>query len=133
MVAPQLQDKPTPGPTVDVVAPNISSPPANGSNSSNTNKQIIDLQEECAGPSKCRKTQPLEWTVEGTKRMKDEKDTFEKADNKKSVWIKIAKLVGKATPGQCRERYYTLKKNYRKFLAEFQQTGNRRPKSFIFE
>ena len=55
-VAPPLQDKPTPGPTVDVVAPNISSP-AIGSNSS---KQIIDLQEECAGPSECRKTQRLE-------------------------------------------------------------------------
>ena len=65
--------------------------------------------------------------------MKDEKDTFEKADNKKSAWVKIAKLVGKATPDQCRERYYTLKKNYRKFLSESQQTGNRRPKPFIYE
>ena len=55
--------------------------------------------------------------------MKDEKDTLEKAYNKKSAWIKIAKLVGKATPDQCTERYYTLKKNYRKFLAESQQTG----------
>ena len=80
-----------------------------------------------------KNTTVIEWTVDGTKRMNNEIDYFEKADNKKSAWIKIAKLVGKATPGQCRERYYTLKKNYRKFLAESQQTGNRRPKPFIYE
>lgn len=34
---------------------------------------------------------------------------------------------------QCREKFYSLRRSYRNYLAESSKTGNRRPKPFAFE
>jgi len=40
---------------------------------------------------------------------------------------------GSISGEQCRERFYTLRKSYRKFMTESSQTGNKAPKPFIYE
>lgn len=85
------------------------------------------------------KTTRYDWPVGETKKLltliKDKKAMFEDAKNKNSVWFNIAEELGVAeiTGHQCRERYYTLKKAYRKFITDSNKSGNKRPKPFVYE
>lgn len=108
--------------------------------------KVRDMRS-ASGTSKCTETNDeerpfktrYEWPVEVTKKLlctiKESKSKFENATNKNSVWLDIAKQMGtvNVTGQQCRERYYTLKKAYRKFVADSKKTGNKRPKPFIYE
>ena len=58
----------------------------------------------------------------------------------KKVWPETAQEMRKnpVTGGhpnsiQCREKFYSLKRGYRKFLTESKKTGNKRPRPFLFE
>jgi hypothetical protein len=58
--------------------------------------------------------------------------------NKKKIWEQIAKSVSsdttlKVTGEQARERFYTIKRSYSKYLTESKKTGNGRPKIFLLE
>jgi hypothetical protein len=66
--------------------------------------------------------------------IKSKSAKFEEAKNKRSVWSTIAEELGMnhITGDKCRERYYTLKKAYRKFVEDSKKTGNKRPKPFIY-
>ena len=43
------------------------------------------------------------------------------------------KTSNNPTAGHCREKYYSLKRGYRNFGLDSQQTGNKRPKPYLFE
>ena len=86
----------------------------------------------------------LEWGVQKTKRFlavyQENKDAMKTTRNRKKVWEKIAtdvmaanKTTIKITGDQARDRFYTLKRSYRKFLSESNKTGNKTPKPFLFE
>ena len=58
--------------------------------------------------------------------------------NKKKILEQIAKSVSsdttlKVTGEQARERFYTIKRSYSKYLTESKKTGNGRPKIFLLE
>lgn len=60
--------------------------------------------------------------------------------NKKKVWDDIAAALRQETSGniiitgeQVRERFYTLKREYRKYLLESNKSGNKRPRPFLLE
>lgn len=78
-----------------------------------------------------------EWTYGESEELlvtiKENKAKFEKATNKNSVWGDIANGMGVMTGTQCREKYYTLKKAYRKHVAESNKTGNKKPRPFLHE
>lgn len=110
---------------------------SSNSSSETTSKScpIRPDQDTNEGQSKTR----FDWTFDTTNQLltciKDNEQRFEKATNKNSVWNFIASaLKGLSVTGlQCRERYYTLKKAYRKFNAESNKTGNKRPRPFLYE
>ena len=116
----------------------------------NPNQMPVGKGESQEQPSACSsksgameasssKASRYDWPVGETKKLlvsiKDNKDKFEDAKNKNSVWSTIAEDLGIAgiTGHQCRERYYTLKKAYRKFVTDSNKTGNKRPKPFIYD
>lgn len=54
------------------------------------------------------------------------------------IWPGISKEISKSETNfpsaiQCREKFYSLKRSYRKFLSECQKTGNKTPKPFLYE
>ncbi|XP_061170236.1 uncharacterized protein LOC133191348 [Saccostrea echinata] len=56
----------------------------------------------------------------------------------KKIWAGISKEISKTetncpSSNQCREKFYTLKRSYRKFLSECKKTGNKTPKPFRYE
>lgn len=86
----------------------------------------------------------LEWGLLKTKKFlsvyKENKDAMGTSRNKKKVWEKIANDLSTAdkstvtiTGDQARDRFYTLKRKYRKYISESNKTGNKAPKPFLFE
>jgi hypothetical protein len=60
----------------------------------------------------------------------------------KKVWPEIEREMTKSCKSsaacspsaiQCREKFYSLKRAYRKYLSDCKKTGNRRPKPFLYE
>lgn len=54
------------------------------------------------------------------------------------IWPGISKETSNSETNcpsaiQCREKFYSLKKSYRKFLSECKKTGNKTPKPFLYE
>lgn len=54
------------------------------------------------------------------------------------IWPGISKEISKSEINcpsaiQCREKFYSLKRSYRKFLSECKKTGNKTPKPFLYE
>lgn len=54
------------------------------------------------------------------------------------IWPGISKEISKSETNcpsaiQCREKFYSLKRSYRKFLSECKKTGNKTPKPFLYE
>jgi len=84
----------------------------------------------------------LEWGICKSRKLlavyKEKAESLQSTKNKKKIWKQIAKSVSsdttlKVTGEQARERFYTIKRSYRKYLTESKKTGNRRPKIFLLE
>ena len=81
----------------------------------------------------------FEWGVGLTRKLlcviNENKEDLFSSTNKKFVWQKIANTLcnERLDSDKCRERFYTLKKGYRKYLTESKKTGNKRVKPFLFE
>ena len=57
----------------------------------------------------------------------------------KQLWRQVAKDMKAKLPknpptaDQCIEKFYSLKRGYRKYLSETCNTGNKRPRPFVYE
>jgi len=89
-------------------------------------------------------TSRYEWKTTITRKMLSILEDKKTASDKdfiltKKLWADVAKCIAKDISGsapsatQCREKFYSLKRGYRKFLSECKKTGNKRPKPFYFE
>ncbi|XP_056019847.1 uncharacterized protein LOC125660619 [Ostrea edulis] len=82
----------------------------------------------------------FEWKFSDTEELlavlkarKEKKDNFSK-----NMWKSVAteikgELKTNPSPEQCREKFYSLRRSYRNFIAEKKKTGNKRTKPFIHE
>lgn len=84
----------------------------------------------------------LEWGLLKTKKFlsvyKENKDAMGTSRNKKKVWEKIANDLSTAdkstvtiTGDQARDRFYTLKRKYHKYISESNKTGNKAPSFYL--
>lgn len=71
---------------------------------------------------------------------KENDDTLQTTRNKKKVWDDIAATLRQETSSninitgeQAREKFYTLKRGYRKYVSESNKSGNKRPQPFLLE
>lgn len=89
-------------------------------------------------------TSRYEWKQSITRKMLSTLEDKKTASDKdfiltKKLWADVTKCMAKDISGsapsatQCREKFYSLKRGYRKFLSECKKTGNKRPKPFYFE
>ena len=89
-------------------------------------------------------TSRYEWKTTITRKMLSIVEEKKTASDKdfiltKKLWADVARCMAKdtsesaASATQCREKLYSLKRGYRKFLSECKKTSNKRPKPFYFE
>ncbi|XP_062572701.1 uncharacterized protein LOC134234651 [Saccostrea cucullata] len=95
-----------------------------------------NVESDSEGECKSR----FEWKLSTTKKLlatlKDKKKKQESFS--KNAWKKVAESMsggGKKSPSpdQCREKFYSMRRAYRKYLTEKKKTGNGRPKPFLLE
>ena len=86
----------------------------------------------------------LEWGIYRSRKLltiyKKNSEQLQTSRNKKKVWDGIAASLREETGGnltitgeQARERFYTLKRGYRKYIEDSNKTGNKRPRPFPLE
>ena len=89
------------------------------------------------GPSR------FDWKLTFTRKLLSILEEMKKRTGKdfaltKAVWPKLEKEMSKTcspapTAIQCREKFYSLKRSYRKYVMESKKTGNKTPKPFHYE
>lgn len=106
-------------------------------NTEDTTPANFDLEDS----SETEKSR-YEWRFSDTKELltvlkarKERKENFTK-----NMWNGVAKELKEAmkskkipSPEQCREKFYSLRRSYRNYIAEKKKTGNKRIKPFLHE
>lgn len=145
-------DKESAGPsTSNEPSPNSNTSKDDECSSTNPKTRIKDYDDTPCFGNDCsednidtEKKGRLEWGIYMSRKLlsiyKENADTLQTTQNKKKVWDDIAAALRQETSSninitgeQAREKFYTLKRGYRKYVSESNKSGNKRPRPLLLE
>lgn len=145
-------DKESAGPsTSNEPSPNSNTSKDDECSSTNPKTRIKDYDDTPCFGNDCsednidtEKKGRLEWGIYMSRKLlsiyKENADTLQTTRNKKKVWDDIAAALRQETSSninitgeQAREKFYTLKRGYRKYVSESNKSGNKRPRPLLLE